>query len=134
MKIVKVVILFLTVSFCSLSYGQEEDEKVNRFINNFDFFKNSRYNRVEGVFLGLEAETIPIRFPSLTFISRLGYGFQSEKIGYGLKVLKEFGEENEYRAGVFFRHETGTNDDKIIGNTVRQEKVFLHILLASSAH
>lgn len=108
-----ILLLFIGLTYFDI-YGEEEED-TDKFISTLDFFKNSRYNRVEGFFIGYELESIPIAYPDFTFITRLGFGFEERRLGYGLKIQKMFGEDK--KVSIFFNKETETNDYKIIGNT-----------------
>jgi len=114
-KVIIIPLLLFVVNFSMLfAIETEEEAEQSKFLNTYSFFKNSRYNRVEGLFLGFELETIPIKYPNFTFFTRLGYGIGTQRLGYGLKVQKKFNGENSI--SLFFRQETDSNDSKIIGN------------------
>jgi hypothetical protein len=114
-KVIWILVLF--TDFCFFNVNGEEKEEVNKFINTFSILKNSRYNRVEGIFTGFELETIPTYHPDIMFVTRFGFGFESKRVGLGLKVFKKFGEEKKFQLGLYFKQETDSNDYKIIGDT-----------------
>ena len=117
LEFIKVLLIFSFLScntFLDSFAAEEEEKEKDRFINTISFFKNSRYSRVEGFFLGFELETIPIKTPSFTFLTRFGYGISDERLEYSFKVEKGINEKN--KISLHFIQETGTNDYKIIGN------------------
>ncbi len=114
-KVIIIPLLLFVVNFSILvAQETEKEEEQSKFLNTYSFFKNSRYNRVEGLFLGFELETIPIKYPDFTFFTRWGYGIGNQRLRYSLKIQKKFSGEN--KISLFFKQETESNDHKIIGN------------------
>ena len=94
------IFLFIPLPYSAV-YGGNNDEDVNKFINTFSVFKNTRFNRVEGLFVGFELETIPVAYPDFTFLTRFGYSFTLQRPEFLIDVERKFGEEKKIAVNVF---------------------------------
>ncbi|MCK4966968.1 hypothetical protein KAS50_08045 [bacterium] len=119
-------LIFLLVPFPYFAvYGDDNGEDVNKFINSFSIFKNTRFNRVDGLFVGFELETIPVAYPDFTFLTRFGYSFILQKPGFLFDVERKFGEEKKIAVSVFYREETVSNEDHIVSTIKNSVSAFL---------
>ena len=119
-------LIFLFVPFPYFTvYGDDNGEDVNKFINSFSIFKNTRFNRVDGLFVGFELEAIPVAYPDFTFLTRFGYSFILQKPGFLVDVERKFGEEKKLAVGVFYREETVSNEDHIVNTIKNSVSAFL---------
>lgn len=69
-----------------------------------------RYNRVEGLFLGMQVTCRPTRRIGLSFPLMAGYGFNNKTWRYSVSVLQSFLKAEQLTLGAAYFDETASND------------------------
>ena len=100
-------LVLLSVFLCSSTFAQFKFERVNdgEFIQRpkrFSPYSTSRFNRVEGMFLGLGVTFQPEQAQGLRLFGDVGYGFKNEKdkrVRWSAGVRKDFITANRLSLG-----------------------------------
>jgi outer membrane protein assembly factor BamA len=100
--------LLLSVFLCSSAIAQFKFERVNDgdFIQRpkrYSFYSTSRFNRVEGMFLGLGVTLRPKRAPDFRLFGDVGYGFKNEedkRVRWNAGIRKDFAAVNRLSVGL----------------------------------
>lgn len=100
--------VLVSIFLCSSALAQFRFERVNG--NDFiqrskpvSFYSTSRFNRVEGMFLGLGVTFRPQRAPGLRLFGDVGYGFKNEedkRVRWNAGGRKDFTAANRWSLGV----------------------------------
>ncbi len=84
------------------------------------FYSNSRYNRIEGLYLNLGVRVQPRKAPSWQFFADAGYGFKNEKgkrWRYNIGLQKELISPNLFTVGFRYFNDLYTLDRWVINMT-----------------
>jgi len=90
----------------------EEDELEEE--TNFELYTPTRYNRVEGLFIGIGAIFKPTIRSQLEFTGHIGYGLSSGRVRYFIQVEKGLPELQRLRWGLSYFDATHYNERWII--------------------
>lgn len=127
------VLLFMLL--CTTAQGQFKFERVidGDFVDRpkrLTPYSTSRFNRVEGLFLGLGLTLRPAGAPALRFFGDVGYGFKNQKdrrVRWRTGVRKDFTSTNRLSLGLTAFDQVNTQDQWFVGMLENSlAGVFLH--------
>ena len=97
-----------------------------QFNQRTDISSWNHYNRVEGLFAGLDVALVPFSKKKIAFAGGAGYGFAMKTPRYHLFGMVDFGTDNLIQFGVGYINHTVFNEGWIIGEI---ENSFAGVLL-----
>lgn len=103
-----------TPALAQFSYDRIEDDFIYGFEKPVEFTGNSRYNRVEGLYMSLGLKVRPPGIQKLQLYGDLGYGFWNEKderVTFSVGARKDFFDFKRLSFGAEVFKQVTSNDD-----------------------
>ncbi len=97
-----------------------------QFNQRTDISSWNHYNRVEGLFAGVDLAVVPFSKKKLAFTGGAGYGFAMKAPRYHLSGMANFGTDDKIQIGAGYFNYTASNENWIIGEI---ENSFAAVLL-----
>ena len=124
--IVLAELIGLNVLFAQVQFSVPKELQPIQFDHRTDFSSWNHYNRVEGLFVGMDATVVPFIKKKIALSGGAGYGISSRSPRYHLFGVANFGKDNLIEIGSGYFDHTAYNENWIIGEI---ENSFAAVLL-----